>query len=138
MIFGILLVISVMFDDFCDVRICCLLLDVSRYFSFFGRCLVIFGNFERLLVLVSCLELTSDLSGFSISPSVHLFALGQGNCVLSTTNYFLNPCFGWLVKHLFSDPCRHLYLASGLPTDHILSQIETKLSEYDAEVILQK
>ena len=79
-----------------------------------------FLYFERLLLLVSRLQLTSNFAWFRITPSIDFLTFGQCNCMLSSAHNFLDPLFRQGVEMLRRNSCGHLNFAGWLACDHIL------------------
>lgn len=79
-------------------------------------------DLEGLFVLVSCLQLATNLSRVGISPSIYLFALSESHSMLSTAHNLLDSDFRSLIEDILRNfrGCQHF--ASGMATDHVLKQ----------------
>jgi len=91
-------------------------------FGILGAC---FLNFKRLLLFVSCLQLTSNFARFSVAPGIDFLTLGQCNCMLSSTHNFLNPLLRLRVENLGCNARRHLNFACWLAVHDVLYGIQS-------------
>ena len=78
-------------------------------------------DFERLFVLVPCFELTTDFSGVSIAPSIHLLALCQCHRMLCSACDFLDANFRVGIEYFHCNARGSLHFARRLTCDHVLN-----------------
>lgn len=73
-----------------------------------------------LFALVPRLQLTANLSGVSVAPSIHLLALGQGHSMLGTACNFLDTGLRALAEDIWGNSGRYFHLSGGPASDNVL------------------